>query len=103
MSGNNFKAYLVDTGLFYTLSFMNTELDELFYKSLILDKLHLNEGMFAENYVAQALTASGKKLFYYEKRNKETYKTIMEIDFLTLQNRKITPLEVKSGDSISTD
>ena len=25
----------------------------------------------------------------------------MEIDFLTIQNRKITPIEVKSGDTIS--
>ena len=101
MVGTDFKAYLLDTGLLYTLSFMDIELDEMFYKFLVLDKLHLNEGMFAENYVAQILKTKGKKLFYYEKKDKKTYKTIMEIDFLTIINRKITPLEVKSGDNIS--
>ena len=34
-------------------------------------KLHLNEGMFAENYIFQALKNIGKKLFYYEKRDKK--------------------------------
>ena len=101
MNGFDFKAYLIDTGLLYTLSFMDTDQDEFFYKSLILDKLHLNEGMFAENYISQALKNNGKKLFYYEKRDENTHRTIIEIDFLTIQNRKITPLEVKSGDNIT--
>ena len=102
MNGYDFKAYLLDTGLLYTLSFMDTKQDELFYKSLILDKLHINEGMFAENYISQALKNNGNKLFYYEKRDEISYKTLIEIDFLTIQNRKITPLEVKSGDNITT-
>ncbi len=102
MNGFDFKAYFIDTGLLYTLSFMDTEQDELFYKSLIFEKLHLNEGMFAENYVAQALKNNGKRLFYYEKRDAATHKTVMEVDFLTVQNKKITPLEVKSGDDITT-
>ena len=101
MNGFDFKAYLIDTGLLYTLSFMDNSQDEFFYKSLILDKLHINEGMFAENYISQALKNNGKRLFYYEKRDENTHKTIMEIDFLTIQNRKITPLEVKSGDKIT--
>ena len=102
MDGSDFKAYLIDTGLLYTLSFMDTNQDEFFYKSLILDKLHINEGMFAENYVSQALKNNGKKLFYYEKRDEVSHKPIIEIDFLTILNRKITPLEVKSGDKIKT-
>ena len=101
MSGFDFKAYLIDTGLLYTLSFMDSNQDEFFYKSLILDKLHLNEGMFAENYISQALKNNGKRLFYYEKRDEKTHRTIMEIDFLTIQDRKITPLEIKSGDDIN--
>ena len=101
MNGFDFKAYLIDTGLLYTLSFMNVNQDEFFYKSLILDKLHLNEGMFAENYISQALKNNGKKIFYYEKRDENTHRTLIEIDFLTIQNRKITPLEVKSGDNIA--
>ena len=102
MSGFDFKAYLIDTGLLYTLSFMDTNQDEFFYKSLVLDKLYLNEGMFAENYVSQALKNNGKKLFYFEKRDAITHRTSIEIDFLTIQNRKITPLEVKSGDKVET-
>ena len=102
MNGFDFKAYLLDTGLLYTLSFMDANQDELLYKSLILDKLHINEGMFAENYISQALKNKGGKLFYYEKRDEISHKTLIEIDFLTIQNRKITPLEVKSGDDITT-
>ena len=101
MNGFDFKAYLIDTGLLYTLSFMDTNQDELFYKSLILDKLHVNEGMFAENYISQVLKNNGKKLFYYEKRDEVSHRTTIEIDFLTIQNRKITPVEVKSGDKFS--
>lgn len=102
MSGFDFKAYLIDTGLLYTLSFMDINQDELFYKSVILDRLHINEGMFAENYVSQALKNNGKKLFYYERRDEVSHRVILEIDFLTIINKKITPLEVKSGDEIST-
>lgn len=101
MNGFDFKAYLIDTGLLYTLSFMDTNHDELFYKSLIYDKLHINEGMFAENYISQALKNNGKKLFYYEKRDEISHKTTIEIDFLTIINKKITPLEIKSGDNIN--
>lgn len=101
MNGFDFKAYLIDTGLLYTLSFMDTNLSESFYSSLIKDKLHINEGMFAENYISQALKNNGKKLFYYEKRDEVSHKTVMEIEFLTIQERKITPLEVKSGENIS--
>ena len=100
--GNDLKAYFIDTGLLYTLSFMKTEEDELFYKSLIYNKLHINEGMFAENYVAQVLKNKGyKDLFFYEKRDKKTFKPIMEIDFLCVLNKKVTPIEVKSSDDFS--
>ena len=102
MDGNDMKAYFIDTGLLYTLSFMKIEEDVMFYKSLIFDKLHINEGMFVENYVAQVLKAKGySDLFFYEKRDSETYKSIMEIDFLAIINHKVCPLEVKSADKIS--
>ena len=102
MDGNDMKAYFIDTGLLYTLSFMKIEEDVMFYKSLIFDKLHVNEGMFVENYVAQVLKAKGySDLFFYEKRDSETYKSIMEIDFLAIINHKVCPLEVKSADKIS--
>ena len=98
INGDDVKAYFIDTGLLYTLSFMKVEEDELFYKSLIHDKLHINEGMFMENYVAQVLKTKGyNTLFFYEKRDPQTYKTLLEIDFLYIKNKKITPIEVKSS------
>lgn len=100
--GDDLKAYFIDTGLLYTLSFMKIEQDELFYKKLIYDRLHINEGMFVENYVAQVLKAKGyKDLFFYEKRDPKTYKPIMEIDFMSILNNKICPIEVKSSDDFS--
>lgn len=100
--GDDIKAYFLDTGLLYTLSFMKTQEDELFYKSLVHDKLHINEGMFIENYVAQVLKTKGyKDLFFYEKRDAKTFRTIMEIDFLTIAGRRVAPIEVKSSDEIS--
>ena len=102
VDGDDLKAYFIDTGLLYTLSFMKVEEDELLYKKLIYDKLHINEGMFMENYVAQVLKTKGyKELFFYEKRNPKTYKPIMEIDFISIINRKVCPIEVKSADEKS--
>lgn len=70
--GDDVKAYFIDTGLLYTLSFGKTEEDELFYKSLIYDKLRINEGMFMENYVAQVLKSKGySDLFFYQKKRSE--------------------------------
>ena len=98
---SEFKAYLIDTGLLYSLTYSTVNHDELFYKRLLLDTLHINEGMFVENYVAQALKRNGNKLCYYVKRDKQTYKTIIEIDFLCLKDEKITPIEAKSAGDYS--
>ena len=71
------------------------------YQKLLFGKLEVNEGMFIENIVAQMLTASGNKLFFYSKSSEKAEER-MEIDFL-LQKDKVTsrhnirPLEVKSG------
>ena len=71
------------------------------YQKLLFGKLEVNEGMFIENIVAQMLTASGNKLFFYSKSSEQAEER-MEIDFL-LQKDKVTsrhnirPLEVKSG------
>ena len=101
LDSSEFKAYLLDTGLLYSLTYSNSVHTELFYKRLLLDTLHVNEGMFIENYVAQALRHKGNRVCYYVQRDKKTYKTIMEIDFLSLKNEKITPIEVKSSDDYS--
>lgn len=101
LNPTEFKAYLLDTGLLYSLTYSNVTHTELFYKRLLLDTLHVNEGMFIENYVAQGLSFKGNKVCYYVERDKKTYKTIMEIDFLCLRDEKITPIEVKSSDDYS--
>ena len=101
LNPSEFKAYLLDTGLLYSLTYSNAVHTELFYKRLLLDTLHGNEGMFVENYVAQGLAFKGNRVCYYVSRDKKTYKTIMEIDFLCLKNEKITPIEAKSADDYS--
>lgn len=91
-----FKVFLGDTGLFVTLAFWDKDFtDNLIYQKLLSDKLAANLGYVYENLVAQMLTASGNKLFYYtwpkdEKRN-------YEIDFLVSRGAKIVPIEVKAS------
>ena len=76
------KCYLGDTGL--------------------LNKLTFNEGMIIENIVAQMLTSSGKKLYFYFNYDKENSSNNMEIDFLIAKSKitskhNISPIKVKSG------
>lgn len=92
------KCYMADTGLLFSLAFSDKELtEEEVYKSILFDKLELNEGMFLENIVAQMLVSSGYKLYFYSKNDRENADNRMEIDFLIRENKKISPLEVKSG------
>ena len=44
-------------------------------------RVGINEGMFVENIVVQMLVASGYKLFFYSRVDKEDYHNNMEIDF----------------------
>ena len=96
------KCYMNDTGLLLSHAFdekgiMSAEI----YHKLLFGKLEVNEGMLVENVVAQMLTASGNKLFFYSKASYVAEER-MEIDFL-LQKNKVTnrhnihPIEVKSG------
>jgi len=62
----------------------------------------LNEGMLVENVVAQMLRASGHKLYFYSKSDRDDTENRMEIDFLlsrskTERRANISPVEVKSG------
>lgn len=92
------KCYMADTGLLVTHSFMDDEYtDNELYRDILLDKLHVNEGMLMENIVAQELRANGHKLFFYSRTDKSQRENHMEIDFLIRQKRKICPVEVKSG------
>jgi len=64
----------------------------------MFDRVGINEGMFVENIVAQMLVASGHKLFFYSRVDKEDYHNNIEIDFLIRDKKKICPVEVKSGE-----
>lgn len=97
MDDERFKCYLLDTGLLINLSFGDgSYLDNDMYKAILTDKLHINEGMFIENIVAQCLRSSGHKVLFYVEYN-DNGKAVMEVDFLIREDRKIVPIEVKSG------
>jgi predicted AAA+ superfamily ATPase len=95
---NTLKCYMADTGLLVSQALGENEFtgNEI-YKSILLGKLGINEGMFAENIVAQMLVATGKSLFFYSKNDREDSSNTMEIDFLISRDRKISPVEVKSS------
>jgi predicted AAA+ superfamily ATPase len=92
------KCYMADTGLLisHALSGKDFTSNEI-YRSILLGKIGINEGMFAENIVAQMLTANDRELFFYSHFDKADNAATMEIDFLLAQGRKVTPLEVKSS------
>lgn len=92
------KCYMADTGLLFSHAFSDKELTEdSIYKSILFDKLELNEGMFLENIVAQMLVSCGYRLFFYSKNDRINADNRMELDFLIRKDKKISPLEVKSG------
>ena len=92
------KVYMGDTGLLVSMAISeNEEIEQEVYDALLRDKLHINEGMFTENIVAQMLRANGNELFFhtfYKDGGKNRY----EIDFLVRNGKKIDPIEVKSSD-----
>lgn len=92
------KCYMGDTGLLVTLAFWDQAYhDNDLYRAILLDRMNVNEGMLAENVVAQMLRAAGHQLFFYSRSDSRTRANTMEIDFLVLRGRKICPVEVKPG------
>jgi len=97
---SNFKLYMGDTGLLVSQMIREGDETEAIYKALIYDKLISNLGMVFENVVAQMLNASGKPLYFHEYKyqpENATKEKKYEIDFLTVKNKKICPIEVKSS------
>ena len=94
---DNYKMYLLDTGLFVTLCFWDKAYTEnIIYNKLLSDKLDANLGYVYENLIAQMLRASGNELYYYTfptDSNKHNY----EVDFLLSRANKLVPIEVKSS------
>ncbi len=92
------KCYMADTGLLVTQTFMDGRFtDNELYKAILFDKLNINEGMIMENAAAQMLRTSGHKLYFYSRTDLENKENTMEIDFLIACGKKISPIEVKSG------
>lgn len=92
------KCYMADAGLLVSHSFMEDGFaDNELYRDILLDRLHVNEGMLMENIVAQELRRNGHKLYFYSRSDKNNRENNMEIDFLIRKKRKICPVEVKSG------
>lgn len=92
------KCYMADTGLLVSHTFRDDKFtDNELYRDILLDKLHVNEGMLIENVVAQELRSSGHRLFFYSRSDSNHRENDIEIDFLVRQKRKICPIEVKSG------
>ena len=56
--------------------------DARLLRGVLHDRLGINEGMFAENAVAQSLTATGRQLFFFSRRDRGEIGGTMEIDFL---------------------
>ena len=98
---SNFKLYLGDTGLLVTQMMRNSdETGTDLYKSLIFDRLGINQGMIMENMVAQMLRALGHELYFHEymyQPGDSVSEKKYEIDFITVKKRKICPIEVKSS------
>lgn len=98
---SNFKLYLGDTGLLISQIMNNgDETDEDLYKTLIFGELGINQGMILENMVAQMLRASGHGLYFHEymyQADENISSKKYEIDFLTIKQKKLCPIEVKSS------
>ena len=104
IDSNALKCYMADTGLLLSMTFNEKSIvNEQIYKKILFDKLSFNEGMLMENIVAQMLTSSGRKLYFFSRNERDNAENTMEIDFLISKDlitskHNIIPIEVKSGD-----
>jgi len=96
LDSSTFKCYSLDTGLLLSQA-MGESVDMRLLRGVRYDNLAINEGMFFENAVAQALAARGQDLFFFSRRDQEHSENTMEIDFLIRKGIKVCPIEVKSG------
>ncbi len=96
------KCYMNDTGLLFSHTFTKKDMyKKEVYKSIMYDKLALNEGMFYENAIAQMIVSKGYELYFYTHYNQEKHRNDIEIDFMITNNEitnlKVIPIEVKSS------
>jgi len=92
------KCYMADTGLLVTHTFKDKKFtDNELYRAILFDKLNINEGMLMENIVAQMLRHGRSRLYFYSRSDNLVRENHMEIDFLIAEGKKISPVEIKSG------
>ncbi len=101
------KCYMGDTGLLVSHAFGENELMENeLYKQIMDGKLALNQGMLYENAIAQIITSTGRKLYFYTRYNEDKHRNDIEIDFIISNDSKtkfrINPIEVKSSKNYTT-
>lgn len=82
---NLYKLFMLDTGLLCSLCLPAMQFEVL---NGIID---INEGALTENFVASEMIKRGKQIYYYDKKSKQ------ELDFVFLDNNKVSIIEVKSG------
>ncbi|MZQ99648.1 MAG: AAA family ATPase [Acidaminobacter sp.] len=83
---SSFKLYMSDIGLLSAQSGITLQ-------SLADNSLNQFSGALTENYVAQALTAKGFTLHYWNSKN------TAEVDFLIVWNGSVIPVEVKAAEN----
>lgn len=105
---SSLKCYLGDTGLLVSMAFTENELigGEI-QQRLLTGRIEVNSGMLYENLIAQMFRATGNKLYFYAKSDREDKENRMEIDFLVakslLQRRhNISAVEVKGTGEYAT-
>ena len=79
----SFKLYLSDVGIL-------TNMSEINYSDIMLDRAFEYKGAITENYIAQQLSVNNNSLYFW------THGKNAEIDFLLYNNDGIIPIEVKS-------
>lgn len=97
---DRFKLFMGDTGLLVSAILKNGGNTDKMYRSLVIDNLGINQGMIFENMVAQMLRANGYELFFHEfeySPEADGIEKKYEIDFLTVREKRIVPIEVKSS------
>ena len=83
-----FKLYLSDVGIL-------TNMSEIKFQDIMLDKTFIFKGAITENYIAQELTSRGDSLYYWSSNRNA------EIDFVLYSDEDgIIPIEVKSGNNV---
>lgn len=84
---NLFKVYLLDTGLLCAMW------GDKIQWQVLNGEIDINEGALTENFVAVELNKHGHTLHYYDRKSRN------ELDFLIREDKKVTIVEVKSGNN----